>query len=178
MAAWGKLRHRAEFRTGLAVYHLLPIGAVAPVAAGLPLVELLLGVGLITGVGLPVASYGSAALLLAFSAAVIINLRRGREIACACTGVADEQPISWGLVVRNGLLILVAVWLGWHSTAMLTWTGWRAEWQQTRVLMTDIPSLLVLELTSASLAMLVRLIHDSIAVSTTFGRGMRKRGLQ
>ena len=61
---------------------------------------------------------------------------------------------------------------------MLTWTGWRAEWQQTRVLMTDIPSLLVLELTSASLAMLVRLIHDSIAVSTTFGRGMRKRGLQ
>ena len=71
--------------------------------------ELLLGIGLITGVGLPVVSYGSAALLLAFSATVIINLRRGREIVCACTGVADEQPISWGLVVRNGLLILAAV---------------------------------------------------------------------
>lgn len=55
-AAWGKLRHRTQFRTGLAAYHLLPIGAVAPVAAGLPLIELLLGIGLITGVGLPVVS--------------------------------------------------------------------------------------------------------------------------
>ena len=38
-AAWGKLRHRTQFRTGLAAYHLLPIGAVAPVAAGLPLMN-------------------------------------------------------------------------------------------------------------------------------------------
>jgi hypothetical protein len=47
------------------------------------------------------------ALLAVFTAAIAINLRRGRmEIDCGCGG-ADGQQISRGLLVRNAVLMLV-----------------------------------------------------------------------
>lgn len=42
-----------------------------------------------------------------FSAVVAINLRRGRRFTCHCHGLLGSQLISWGLVARNGLLLML-----------------------------------------------------------------------
>ena len=164
-AAWSKLRHRAHFQLGLAAYHLLPAWAIRPISIVLPITELLLGIGLLSGVGLALASYATALLLMVFIVAVTINLRRGREIACACTGVADDQRISWGLVARNTLLVGAAAWLGWNSAASLTWMVSRETWASTLLLISHTPSLVVLVFTTLSMVVTLRLIESSVALS-------------
>lgn len=164
-AAWSKLHHRAHFQSGLAAYHLLPAWSIHPISIVLPIAELLLGIGLLSGVGLALASYATALLLLVFIVAVAINLRRGHEIACACTGVADDQRISWGLVARNTLLVVAATWLGWNSATSLIWGGWQDIWGSTLLLISHTPSLLVLVFTILSMVVSLRLIESSVALS-------------
>ena len=119
------------FRHGLAEYHLLPAWAVAPLAWALPLLEAVLAAALLVGVALPVAAAGAAGLLLTFSVAIVINLWRGRAIACNCHGSAQPTPISWGLVVRNTLLLALALLL--VGAAPFSWSlpllaaSWRVE---------------------------------------------------
>jgi len=58
------------------------------------------------GTGCTVAAVLLAvALLLAYSAAIALNLLAGRSgIACGCGGPDPEQPIAWWMVWRNLLL--------------------------------------------------------------------------
>jgi hypothetical protein len=52
----------------------------------------------------------AAALLALYSAAIVVNLARGRrEIDCGCFGPAQRQPLSPALVLRNGVLIALAL---------------------------------------------------------------------
>ena len=131
-SAWGKLADVRGFRHGLADYHLLPAWAVAPLAWALPLLEAVLAAALLVGVALPVAAAGAAGLLLTFSVAIVINLRRGRAIACNCHGSAQPTPISWGLVVRNALLLVLALLLvgaAPHTVSLASLAArWQAEW--------------------------------------------------
>jgi hypothetical protein len=125
-AGLAKLRHRDLVPGVVANYRLLPETVVAPVAALLPIVELGLGLGLIASVmtagsvQLPgsvqlwsaqLLALPAAALLLVFAAAMAINIRRGRQaIDCGCGRSHLRQPLSWSLVVRNGVLaVLVAM---------------------------------------------------------------------
>lgn len=97
IAAVGKLRSIGEFRETLANYRLLPEAAVVPVAVLLPLTELTVGAALLPGFRL--ALVPAIGLLLLFSGAVAVNLRRGRtQIDCGCGGADGRQPISWALV--------------------------------------------------------------------------------
>jgi hypothetical protein len=50
-------------------------------------------------------SFGLLVLLAAFTAAVMINLIRGREIDCGCFGAGAARPITWATVGRNCVLI-------------------------------------------------------------------------
>ena len=59
------------------------------------------------------AAFASAALFAAYTGAIAINLQRGRiHIDCGC-GMARlagrDQQLSWGLVVRNTLLMAAAL---------------------------------------------------------------------
>jgi hypothetical protein len=48
-------------------------------------------------------------LLLLYSAAIGINVYRGRTgIDCGCSGPAGRVPVSGALIVRNGVLLVVA----------------------------------------------------------------------
>jgi thiol-disulfide isomerase/thioredoxin len=74
----------------------------------LPLAELA-----VAGLLLPASSadYGSAGavgLLLLFSAAIAVNLARGRAPECHCFGQLHSAPASWRTLGRNGLLAGVA----------------------------------------------------------------------
>ena len=114
-AGLAKLRHRVLVPGVVANYRLLPETMVGPVAALLPLVELGLGFGLIvsviTGGTLRLLGLPAAALFLVFAGAMAINIRRGRRaIDCGCGQSHLRQPLSWGLVARNGVLaVLVAI---------------------------------------------------------------------
>jgi hypothetical protein len=107
-AAWHKLSEPDMFAGSLGAYRLLPPALVAPVARVLPYVEAALGVAILVPATRPAALVLLAVLLLAYGAAMAINLLRGREdIDCGCGGAT--HPLSWGLVARNGVLAAAAL---------------------------------------------------------------------
>lgn len=107
VAAVDKLRHRALLPGVIANYRLLPETMVAPTAALLPLVELVLGIWLLDGWLARAAAALAIVLLLVFAGAMAVNLRRGRgHIDCGCGHAALRQALAWPLVARNLALAL------------------------------------------------------------------------
>ncbi|CAN5345163.1 hypothetical protein BH10PSE12_BH10PSE12_18430 [soil metagenome] len=107
VAAIDKLRHRLFLVGVIANYRLLPEAMVETTARLLPFIELATGVALILGEW-RVAPVVAIALLLVFAAAMAINLKRGRRhIDCGCGQSVLRQQLSWALVVRNLLLVVL-----------------------------------------------------------------------
>jgi Methylamine utilisation protein MauE len=107
-AAIGKMRHWEVFQGVIANYRLLPDFLLAPVAFVLPPVEGLVGAMLLLGLASPWSETGAAGLLLLFAVAMGINLRRGRRhIDCGCFQSALKQTLSWTLVIRNVVMVLL-----------------------------------------------------------------------
>ncbi|MBX9630370.1 MAG: methylamine utilization protein MauE [Burkholderiales bacterium] len=107
-AAWHKLSEPNMFLSALAAYRLLPQGLLDVAARGIPLLEIALGAGLLVPATRSLALVGVALLMLGYALAIGINLARGRSyIDCGCGGAA--HPLSWGLVVRNGVLAAAAL---------------------------------------------------------------------
>lgn len=113
-AATHKVRAPARFSAQLQAYQLLPSALVRPVARGLPWLELALAFALL----LPLSRTGAAmaaALLALYATAMAINLWRGRkDIDCGCAGPHQRQPIRPLLLIRNGLLVAVALLAAWQ----------------------------------------------------------------
>jgi hypothetical protein len=82
----------------------------------LPWLEIGIGLAFLAGFMMPLASTTAILLFLSFLAAILINLHRGREIECSCYGIAGTRLIGWGSVVRNLLLISLAILLVWLSS--------------------------------------------------------------
>jgi hypothetical protein len=98
-----KLRDVAGFGAVVDEYRLLPRGWGRGAARVLVAAEIALGAGVLLGE--PLASAGAIALLLAYAAAIAINVARGRrDIDCGCGGLASRQTLGWGLVARNAVL--------------------------------------------------------------------------
>jgi Methylamine utilisation protein MauE len=113
-----KLTHRQRFRHAILDYRIIPRHLEAKFACsrmvswGVPLAELGTSFGLISGVWLTPAIILTLIILGTFSSALILNLLRGRsDLSCHCGGSLGNHPISWWLVVRNGLLGLFAIFL-------------------------------------------------------------------
>ncbi len=85
------------------------LGTPRWVAWILPFVELVLGAVLITGVDRPVAAWTAAAVLAAFTVLLVVRLAQGRHPPCACFGARSAMPIGPWSVVRNLLLLALAV---------------------------------------------------------------------
>jgi len=119
-AAWHALRDVGAHAGSVAGYRLLPHWAVMAAAWALPLLSLVAAVLLVV----PVAAHAGAVLGLAlmgvFTAAIAVNLRRGRvHIDCGCGG-AHGQRISGAVVVRNLLLlVLLGVAAGFPAVGVL-----------------------------------------------------------
>jgi hypothetical protein len=85
------------------------LGAPTPVATALPGVELVLGALLVTGIAAPIPAVLAALLLLAFSVAIARQLVDGRHPPCACFGAWSQRPLGEGHLLRNAVLIVVAL---------------------------------------------------------------------
>lgn len=116
-----KLRDLEFFRLALGAYRLLP-AAVLP-ATPIVLISLELGIALalIVPGWSPVPAAAAAALLSLYSAAIAVNLLRGRRsIDCGCAGPAAHRPIGSSLLLRNFVLLLVAFLCGLPASSR----GW------------------------------------------------------
>jgi hypothetical protein len=115
-AALHKLLDLGYFTEAFRAYAVLP-AALAGVAPLLPILELTVGAGLLVGASRTGAAAAGAALLVAYAAAIGINLARGRrDLSCGCGGVNDRRPIAAWMVWRN--LILA----GLLALTLLPWT--------------------------------------------------------
>jgi uncharacterized membrane protein YphA (DoxX/SURF4 family) len=104
LSGLAKLPRRAEFTSAVRNYQLVPDRVGALVGRLLPPVEVAAAALLALGLGVrPVAAL-LGAFLVAFSAAVAINLLRGRTIDCGCFGPVAERRITWWSVGRNVVL--------------------------------------------------------------------------
>jgi uncharacterized membrane protein YphA (DoxX/SURF4 family) len=109
LAGAAKLPRHDEFVHVVRRYEIGPRRLSELVARWLPLFEIVCGTLLVVGLATPLAAGAVAAALVVFSVAVSINLLRGREIDCGCTGTSFAKRISWGLVARDVVLAAAAV---------------------------------------------------------------------
>jgi hypothetical protein len=104
-AAAHKLRAVGKFAQTLAQYQLLPASFIRIAAPALGMMELAICLGLPWPALRPVGAAAAVALLLMYSAAITINLARGRhDLDCGCGGFGRRASIGLWMVVRNLLL--------------------------------------------------------------------------
>jgi hypothetical protein len=114
-AGLSKLWHPAAFRAAIAAYALLPPSVVAPAAILLAVAEIVAAVLLLWPAGAIVGVALLWTLLLLFSAAIGINLRRGRtDIDCGCWMFGAQQEVSQrsigpATLARNAVLALIVL---------------------------------------------------------------------
>jgi hypothetical protein len=102
-AATHKLRDPAGFRDALGAYALLPEATLAPSVAALIAAEAAITIGCLLPASAAAACLAGALLLALYSAAIGINLVRGRRaIDCGCGGPGGSRPLRADLVARNG----------------------------------------------------------------------------
>jgi hypothetical protein len=109
-AAAHKLHDLNAFRVALGDYQILPWPATALAAPGLAAAELAAGAALLSPWARPAGFAAAAALLALYTAAIVLNLARGRrDIDCGCFGPALRLELGAGLVARNAVLVAAAL---------------------------------------------------------------------
>jgi uncharacterized membrane protein YphA (DoxX/SURF4 family) len=108
-----KLPDPAAAERAVRAYRLVPEGLVAPVAFGLPVVEIAVGLALLAGVFVRAAALVSALMLAGYIAGVASAWARGLQIDCGCFGgggrVAAADTAYPSEVLRDSALLLVAL---------------------------------------------------------------------
>ena len=118
-AALHKAMDFVELQGFVADYRLLPPAWVAPVAGALMGLEFVLAALVALPVSRGAGLLGCAVLFAGYGIAIAINLSRGHtRIECGCGGA--PQMLSTSLLVRNGVLAIVAVFAAWAVPGALT----------------------------------------------------------
>ncbi|HYL60879.1 MAG TPA: MauE/DoxX family redox-associated membrane protein, partial [Candidatus Acidoferrales bacterium] len=104
-----KLIDLGEFRAAVENYRIVPERLAGAATIAIPLAEILGAVGLLDSRTRFASSIELALMLALFTAAIVVNLVRGRlYIDCGCFGPALRQPLSWWLPARNLALMGLA----------------------------------------------------------------------
>ena len=85
------------------------LGVARPVALAVPWWELAVGALLVVRIAPSIVAGLACATLAAFSALLVLHLRRGDRPPCACFGTWSSGPIRWVDVVRNVVLLAVGL---------------------------------------------------------------------
>ena len=123
LAGVSKLRDDQDPGDAVTRFGILPDRVARPVGRALPWIETGLGVLLIAGFGTRPAAAVSVGLLLVFTVALVVNLLRGRRVVCRCFGQSSSEPISWGSVARNLVLLIPALAVALSSSHFLAVDG-------------------------------------------------------
>lgn len=106
-----KFRNLETFEGAVINYRMLPAFLARPFAYVVPIAELSGAAAIVLPVTRVMGSIMLMCLIFAFTAAIVINLMRGRyDVDCGCFGPALRQTLSWWLVIRNAMLLgMVAI---------------------------------------------------------------------
>ncbi len=100
-----KLRRMARFTEIFVAYRVLPEPLSRRMGWLIPVAELMAAVTLLWVPTRPLAAAPAAVILMAYAAALGLNLaRRRRDLDCGCTTTQDRRPIAPWMVCRNLLL--------------------------------------------------------------------------
>lgn len=98
-----------QFAVAITGYKLFPDRFVFPIATYFPWAEILLGVLILAGWKMRWWSMAASTLMIFFIAILSITLFRGIETNCGCFGFGDR--ITWKTIVRDGSLLIPALFL-------------------------------------------------------------------
>ncbi len=118
-AAVPKLRQPYEFARLIYGYHILHRDMVSLAAVLLPWVELVPAVLLILGLAVRSAGLVLTGVLVLFAGAAGLVMARGLQISCGCFFPLLSDQIGWQTMVRDTLLILLAL------QTVVSPSGWR-----------------------------------------------------
>lgn len=119
VAGLAKLADRAGSQQALVDFGL-PQRLARPFGLALPLAELAAALLLIFNTTTWIGAIGTSSLLVIFIAGISYNLAKGRQPDCHCFGQLHSEPIGWNMVLRNGLLALLAAFLIWQGPGGLS----------------------------------------------------------
>ena len=116
-AAAHKLRDLARFDEIFSAYGMIPALSGVRISWAVPVAEIAVAAGLASSVTRPYAAALGILLLLAYAAAIAVNVTtRAPRSSCGCGGPDERRPIAAWMVWRN-MLIALAV-----ATAFAPWT--------------------------------------------------------
>jgi Methylamine utilisation protein MauE len=122
-SAGAKLYDLAAFRAATANFRILPHWLEIPFAWMIPVIEGSAAVGLLMPAYCTFSAVALSILLGSFTAAVGLNLWRGRtEIDCGCFGPLLRQRIGWWLLPRNAALFAIL------ASALMPASGRAMNW--------------------------------------------------
>jgi thiol-disulfide isomerase/thioredoxin len=107
-AALAKAGRQADVRKA-AIELGAPAVLATPLGVVVPVVEALITAGLLAERTARFAGITAAIVLVLFTAAVIRTLASGRRPACNCFGAKSDEPIGWKTLLRNGVLLALAI---------------------------------------------------------------------
>jgi uncharacterized membrane protein YphA (DoxX/SURF4 family) len=109
VAGAGKVGHAPEFAAQIAGFQLLPQAVIAPMALGLPFLEILLGGCLVVGLFTRAWGWAAVVLLGAFDGAIASAVVRGMTVSCGCFGPNDKTVTTWAEVARDAIFVVLAL---------------------------------------------------------------------
>lgn len=127
IAAVAKLRDRAAFRQSVVAFGF-PAALAGAASVLIPIIEIVVAILIIRAPSAGVGALASLLLLLVFTAAIAINLARGRTPSCSCFGTAASEPIGPATVVRNLALAACALFVvvAGEGTSLTGFPSWWA----------------------------------------------------
>ena len=93
----------------------VPAALANPSGVLLPVAELAVAVALLPSISAWFGAVGALVLLLLFVAGISFNLARGRTPDCHCFGQLHSAPAGWPTLLRNLVLVALAVGIIWFG---------------------------------------------------------------
>lgn len=85
------------------------LGAPRLVIPFVPWIEIVAGALLCAQLARPIPAAIALAMLVVFTALLVLRLAQGQHPPCACFGSWSARPLGWRHLVRNAVLIALAV---------------------------------------------------------------------
>ena len=115
-----KFGNITAFAAQIAGFQILPTPFVGPLAALLPVVEIIVGLMLIVGFATRIVAWIAAAQVAIFSGVIASAVIRGLTVSCGCFGANDTTKTSWAEVARDGLFVILAVVIALRAPGMIS----------------------------------------------------------